>query len=168
MKLRDIDKKRYSKHYKILFAVIVTELLIVSIVCSSLLINWFSTPEESHFLLNIAGVVIAALIVTYALYHFKDHPFMNEVAYVWNLKKQLNQIVRKQHKIEPLMENNNVDAMIIMNYMYKGSKQLYELDDNTITLDSLASRSRLLDIRLAEQNLTVSTDDYHPDLLGQF
>ena len=168
MKLRDIDKKRYSKHYKILFAVIVTELLIVSIVCSSLLINWFSTPEESHFLLNIAGVVIAALRVTYALYHFKDHPFMNEVAYVWNLKKQLNQIVRKQHKIEPLMENNNVDAMIIMNYMYKGSKQLYELDDNTITLDSLASRSRLLDIRLAEQNLTVSTDDYHPDLLGQF
>ncbi len=168
MKLRDIDKKRYSKHYKILFAVIVTELLIVSIVCSSLLISWFSTPEESHFLLNIAGVVFAALIVTYALYHFKDHPFMNEVAYVWNLKRQLDQIVRKQHKIEPLMENNNVDAMIIMNYMYKGSKQLYELDDNTITLDSLASRSRLLDIRLAEQNLTVSTDDYHPDLLGQF
>ncbi len=167
MKLREIDKQRYSKHYKIVFAAIVIELMVVSIVCSTLLISWLSTPEETHLILNIAGVVFAALLAAYALYHFRDHPFMEEVVYVWSLKKQLNRIYRKQHKIEPLIEDNNVDAMIIMNYMYQGSKQLYELDDNTITLDNLATKSRLLDTRIEEQNIKLTTDDYHSDLLRQ-
>lgn len=168
MKLREINKQRYGKHYKIVFAVIVIELLVVSIVCSSLLISWFGTPGGSHFLLNIIGVVFAALAASFALYQFREHPFMEEVVYVWNLKKQLNQIHRKQHKIEPAIETNNRDAMIIMNYLYQGSKQLYELDDNTITLDNLMIKSRLLDDRIAEQNIQLSTEDYHPDLLRQF
>jgi hypothetical protein len=90
------------------------------------------------------------------------------VVYVWNLKKQLNLIYRKQHKIEPLIEDNNVDAMVIMNYMYQGSKQLYELDDNTITLDDLAIKTRLLNTKLAEKELKLTTDDYYSGLLGQF
>ncbi|ASJ72831.1 DUF3087 family protein [Granulosicoccus antarcticus] len=168
MKLRAIDKQRYSKHYKIIFAAIVVQMMIVSIVCSSLLISWFSTPEESHFILNLIGVVLAALIAAYVIYHCRDNAFMNEVVYVWNLKKQLNRIYRKQRKIEPLIEDNNVDAMIIMNFMYKGSRQLYELDDNTITLDNLAAMSRLLDTRMEQHKIKITTDDYHPDLLAQF
>jgi hypothetical protein len=77
---------------------------------------------QTHFTLNLAGFVIAVLSVAYTVYRLRDHPFMDEVVYVWNLKKQLNLIYRKQHKIEPLIEDNNVDAMVIMNYMYQGSK----------------------------------------------
>mgnify|MGYP000406446878 CR=1 FL=1 len=168
MKLREIDKARYSKHYKIVFAVITVELAVVSIFCSTLLINRFSTPDESHLLLNAVGVVLAALLACYALYRFRHHPFMHEVVYVWNLKKQLNRIYRKQRKIEPLIENNNVDAMVIMNYMYLGSKQLYELDDNTITIDDLAIKSTRLNAKIEQQNLTISTDDYHSQMLDQF
>ena len=62
---------------------------------------------------------------------------MVEVVYVWDLKQQLNKIRRKQRKIEAAIENNDKDAMIIMNFMLHGSKQLYELDDNTITMDDL-------------------------------
>jgi DNA repair ATPase RecN len=87
---------------------------------------------------------------------------------VWNLKKQLNRIYRKQHRIEPLIEDHNVDAMVIMNYMYRGSKQLYELDDNTITLDDLALKSRHLETKLEEKSLKLTTDDYSSALLGQF
>lgn len=168
MKLRKIDKQRYGKRYKIVFAAIVAELMIVSIVCSSLLISWFSTPEESHFILNLTGVVFAAFLAAYVIYRFRDHAFMDEVVYVWNLKKQLNHIHRKQRKIEPLIEDNNVDAMIIMNYLYQGSRQLYELDDNTITLDNLIAMSRQLDTRMEQQAIKITTDDYHPDLLNQF
>ena len=168
MKLRQIDKNRYRKHYKIVFAAIVIELIAISLVSSTLLINWLSSPDESHFILNLAGVVVAGLLALYAVYRFRDHPFMDEVVYVWNLKKQLNLINRKQHKIEPLIENNNVDAMVIMNYMYQGSKQLYELDDNTITLGDLAIKSRHLNTKLEEKELKVTTDDYYSGLLGQF
>lgn len=115
MKLRQIDKHRYRKHYKIVFAAIVIALIAISLVSSTLLISWLSSPDESHFILNLTGVLVAVLLVLYALYRYRDHPFMDEVVYVWNLKKQLNLIYRKQHKIEPLIEDNNVDAMVIMN-----------------------------------------------------
>ena len=168
MKLRPIDKNRYRKHYRIVFAAIVIELTAISLVCSALLISWLSTPDESHFTLNLAGLVIAVMMVAYTVYRFRDHPFMDEVVYVWNLKKQLNLIYRKQHKIEPLIEDNNADAMLIMNYMYQGSKQLYELDDNTITLDDLAIKARHLNTKLEENGLKLNTDDYYSGLLGQF
>ncbi|MFT5114509.1 MAG: hypothetical protein ACI8P9_003847 [Parasphingorhabdus sp.] len=93
---------------------------------------------------------------------------MEEVVYVWNLKKQLNLIYRKQHKIEPLIDDNNVDAMIIMNYMYQGSKQLYALDDNTITLSDLAIKTQHLTTILEEKELKLTTDDYNSDLPVQF
>jgi hypothetical protein len=168
MKLRQIDKTRYRKHYKIVFAAIVIALIAISLVSSTLLISGLSSPDESHFILNLAGVVVAVLLVLYAVYRYRDHPFMDEVVYVWNLKKQLNLIYRKQHKIEPLIDDNNVDAMVIMNYMYQGSKQLYELDDNTITMNDLAIKTRHLNTKLEEKELKLTTDDYYSGLLGQF
>lgn len=168
MKLRPVDKSRYRKHYKIVFAAIVVALIAISLACSNLLISWLSSPDESHFTLNLAGVVVAVLLVAYTVYRFRDHPLMDEVVYVWNLKKQLNLIYRKQHKIEPLIEDNNVDAMVIMNYMYQGSKQLYELDDNTITMSDLAIKTRHLNTKLEEKQLKLTTDDYYSGLLGQF
>lgn len=168
MKLRQIDKERYSKHYKIVFAAIALALLVISIACSTLLIAWLSTPDESHLILNAIGVAFAALLAAYTLYHFREHPFMEELVYVWKLKNQLNRIYRKKRKIEPLVEDNHVDAMIVMNYMYQGSKQLYELDDNTITLNNLTSKSERLSARIKESGLQLTTEDYHSDLLGQF
>ena len=168
MKLRPVDKSRYHKHYKIVFAAIVIALIAISLGCSQLLISWLGSPDETHFTLNLAGVVVALLSVAYTLYRFRNHPFMDEVVYVWNLKQQLNLIYRKQHKIEPLIEDNNVDAMVVMNYMYQGSKQLYELDDNTITMDDLAIKAKHLGTRLEEKQLKLTTDDYNSGLLGQF
>ena len=116
MKLRTIDKNRYSKHYKIVFGAIVLALIVFSLSTSALLIRVFSTPDASNFVLNLAGVVVAALLVSYGVYRFRHHPFMDEVVYVWNLKQQLNRIYRKQRKIEPLIDEQNLDAMVIMNY----------------------------------------------------
>ena len=168
MKLRQIDKKRYRKHYRIVFATIIIALIVISLVSSTLLIYWLSSPEESHFKLNISGVVVAVLLVTNVVYRFKDHQFMDELVYVWNLKKQLNRIYRKQHKIEPLIDDNNLDAMVIMNYMYQGSKQLYELDDNTITMGELAIKTKYLNTKLKENQLKLTTDDYYSGLLDQY
>ncbi len=168
MQLRPIDKNRYSKHYKMVFGVIVLALIVISLSTSALLIRVFSTPDASNFVLNLAGVVVAALLVSYGLYRFRHHPFMDEVVYVWNLKHQLNRIYRKQRKIEPLIDESNFDAMVIMNYFYQGSKQLYELDDNTITLDDLAIKFNHLNDRLEQTGLKLTTDEYDPSMLDRF
>ncbi len=168
MDLRNIDKHRYSRHYKIVFAAIVVLLIVISIGSSSLMIFFISTPGESNFLLNLAGVVIAAVAVAYLLFRLRAHPFMDEVVYVWNLKQQLNRIYRKQLNIEPLIDDNNIVAMVIMNYMYQGSKQLYELDDNTITMDELALKINHLQAKLNETGVTISTGQYDPSMLDKF
>jgi hypothetical protein len=132
------------------------------------MIRLLGSPEESNFALNLAGVVIAGVLVSFAIFRYRHHPFMDEVVYVWNLKQNLNRIYRKQRKIEPLIDENNVDAMVIMNFMYEGSKQLYELDDNTITMDQLVIKINHLNAKLEETGLTVSTDQYDPSMLDQF
>jgi len=83
------------------------------------------------------------------------------------LKQQLNRINRKLRKIEAAVESNN-DAMIIMNFMYRGSKQLYELDENTITMGSLISKINILEQRMQDLGLSLSTSAYDPIMLDQF
>ena len=168
MQLIEIDKTRYRKHLKIVFAGIVAALIIVTLGASTLFIYFFSVPEASHFFHNLAGVVAAAAFVIFVLNKLRQHPFMYEVVYVWDLKQQLNRIHRKQRKIEAAVEEGDHDAMIIMNYLYRGSKQLYLLDDNTITMEDLAIKIQAFDSRLEAAGLSLSTDSYDPSMLDRF
>ena len=168
MQLREIDKTRYRKHLKVVFAGMVAVLIIIALSTSALLIYLFSNPEDSHFMHNLAGVVIAAAFVGFLLTKLRQHPFMFEVVYVWDLKQQLNRIHRKQRKIEAAVEEGDHDAMIIMNYQYRGSKQLYLLDDNTITMEDLAIKIQVLDSRMEAAGLSLSTDSYDPSMLDRF
>ena len=168
MQLREIDKTRYGKHLRLVFAGIAVALLIIALSFSTLIIHLFSTPDVSHFWHNLAGVVVAAVIVAYVLNKIRHHPFMTEVVYVWDLKQQLNRIYRKQRKIEEVLENSDHDAMIIMNFMYRGSKQLYLLDDNTITMEDLQIKIQVLDKRMLDAGISTSTDAYSPAMLERY
>ena len=92
---------------------------------------------------------------------------MSEVLYVWRLKQELNAIYRQSAKLKPALERNNLNALIITHYNLKASIQLYELDDNDLTLSSL--RAELIDLEAKIQTLgvDVSTSDYHRGLLRQ-
>ena len=168
MQLREIDKTRYRKHLKVVFAGMVVVLIIIALSTSTLLIYLFSNPDDSHFMLNLAGVVIAAFCVGFVLTKLRQHSFMSEVVYVWDLKQQLNRIHRKQCKIEAASDEGDHNAMIIMNYLYRGSKQLYLLDDNTITMEDLDIKIQVLDSRMESAGLSVSTDLYDPSMLDRF
>lgn len=168
MQLREINKIRYRKHYRIIFAGIAFVLLIIAPGTSALFISLFSNPEGSYLFHNLAGVSVGVAIITFLLNKFRHHPFMTEVMYVWELKKQLNKIHRKQRKIEAAVEECDKDAMFIMNFMLHGSKQLYELDDNTITMEDLLRKIQVHDERMEAAGLSSSTDSYNPAMLERF
>jgi len=160
-----IDKRRYRKHLIGVFAGIAVALTAIAIGASTILIGVFSTPEESHFWLNVAGVVIAVALVVTLLQKLRPHPFMKEVVYVWELKQVLNRIYRRERKLEAAAEAGEPEALMIMNFFYRGSKQLYELDDNLVTIDELVDKIRHHDKRLAEAGLTTDTDTFDPAML---
>ena len=168
MQLREIDKTSYRKHLKVVFVSMAVALMIITVAASTLFIYLFSGPEVSHFMHNLSGVAAAAIIVFIVLNKFRQHPYMVEVVYVWDLKQQLNRIHRKLRRIEAAVESNNNDAMIIMNFMYRGSKQLYELDDNTITMGALIRKIRVLDQRMGDAGLSLSTDSYDSAMLARY
>ena len=168
MQLKEIDKARYRKHLRVVFAGIAVALMILAVIMSTLFIYLFSTPDVPHFWHNMAGVAAAAVIVFIILNKIRQHPYMLEVVYVWDLKQQLNRIHRKIRKIENAVENNDVDAMVILNFMYRGSRQLYQLDDNTITMEGLVTKIRVLDQRMKDAGLSLSTDAYVPAMLDRF
>lgn len=168
MILKEIDKTLYRKHLKVVFAGMALALMVLSVAISTLFIHLFSIPEVPHFWHNLAGVAVAAIIIFVVLNKFRHHSYMFEVVYVWDLKQQLNRINRKLRKIEVAVGSNDNDAMVIMNFLYRGSKQLYELDDNTITMGSLISKINALDQRMQDLGLSLSTSAYDPAMLDQF
>ena len=168
MHLEDIHKATYRQRFRIVFVAIVVILTIVSLGTSTLLIALLGTPGESHFWLNLAGVVVGIAVVVVTLTRLRQHPYLHEVVYVWDLKQQLNQIYRKQRKIEPLVEENDADAITIMYFFYRGSQQLYELDDNTITMDTIGAKLRALEQRIEDLGITITTDSYRQAMLERF
>ncbi|MCB1745404.1 MAG: DUF3087 family protein [Gammaproteobacteria bacterium] len=168
MKLKEIDKQRYRRHFNWVFAGIVVALVGISIGTSAVLIRLFSTPGQSNFWLNVAGVVVAAVVVAAVLVKLRSHPFMTEVVYIWDLKQVLNLIYRKQQKIEAAVEAGDPDAMVVLNFFYRGSKQLYEMDDNLVTMDTLIDRIRHHDRRLAAAGLSTDTGNFDRALLDRF
>jgi hypothetical protein len=167
MKLQAIDKTIYRKHLNRVIVAIIIILMVSTLVSSTLLIQLLGEPGGSNFVLNVVGVAIGAGIIGVLFYRYNQHPYLFEVVYVWRLKQELNRIYRKSAKLKLAVEENNPDALVIMNFNLRGSEYLYELDDNNLTLSELRIEIKDFDTKIQVLGLSISTDDYHKDLLKQ-
>lgn len=168
MNIETIDKSTYRKHLNIVIVVAAVSLAVLSLAISQTTIYLFTDREGTHFWLNLMGVVVSVVILGGLLNKYKHHPFMKEVYYVWQLKQQINYIYRKQKKIDAAVETNDIDALTIMRFYYLACEQLYTLDDNTITMDSLALKSNALNARIDELNVDIKASNYQQKLLDKF
>ncbi len=140
----------------------------LGVLISTGLIRLFPNPDGSHFFHNAVGSLLALFIIIVVLKKKKQHPYMDEVAYVWDLKQELNRIYRKSRKLKLGIDDGNREAMIVMNYSHAGSKLLYELDDNTLTMSELNKTADELRETIEKCGYEVSVEDYHSDLLKHF
>lgn len=168
MKLVEIDKTRYRSHLnKVIFACIAS-LTAGSLGIAQALIALFPSPSESHFHWNLLGVVVSCVAIALVLNRYRTHPFMTEVVYVWDLKQALNQITRKMAKLKVAAQNGDEEAMQAINYSYVGSKQLWSLDDNTITLEDLAIWQSELNVLAKQYDVILDAATYRPESLKRF
>lgn len=168
MQIENINKTRYRKHLnKVIIAGIVA-LIALSLGLSQSAIFLFTDREGTHFWLNVAGVAIAVLTIGSVLNKYKNHEFMTEVYYVWRLKQQINYVHRKSIKLNKAIEENDATAILIMAFYYKACRQLYELDDNTITLSALTKKSNDLEQRITSLNLNIDVNNYDQSLLQPY
>lgn len=168
MNLQNIDKARYRKHLMYVYIGWALGMILITVPLATLLASQFGTEGESRLIFDFSSAIIAAIIIILILNKNRNHPNLVEVAYVWDLKQQLNLIQRKQKAIDEAAQNGHHDALIILNFQYRGSKQLYELDDNNITLDTLNLKIAGNDALLNSAGLSNSTDLFEPRMLDNF
>ncbi|KPM85518.1 MULTISPECIES: DUF3087 domain-containing protein [Pseudoalteromonas] len=168
MKLIQIDKARYRKHLNQVIIACVIALAVGSLAISQTLIALFPDPSGSHFHWNLLGVVVCSLLVGFVLNKYRNHDYMTEIVYVWELKKALNKITRKMPKLKAAGREGNADALLAIQYSYAGSRLLWQLDDNTITMDELAIKQAELDSVAQQYNLTLDVDKYDEKILNQY
>jgi len=166
MKLRTIDKAIYQEHRSRIQWIMVATLFATSIGFAELYRAIF-VGGESSLLLNALGVVTGVAIVTLGLFRLRDTPYFDEVHYVWQLKQELNRIYRKTQKLDAALEAGQREAFVIKLYSLEGSRQVYELDDNTLTMSDLVRQLDELRDRIAQEGWDMSADDYRPELLEQ-
>ncbi|MGF1696013.1 DUF3087 domain-containing protein [Vibrio lamellibrachiae] len=168
MQLQNIDKQLYRSRLNIVIVGCIASLAISSLAISQTLILLFPSGTGSHFHWNLLGVVMSAIALVTILIKLKTHPKMREVAYVWDLKQALNLVSRKNRKLLAAAKEGNADAMLALQFSYAGSRQLWQLDDNTITLDTLNESQLRLDNWAEEFDVTLDIANYHSDLLQGF
>ena len=168
MQLIEINKSRYRKHLNRVIAACILGLALGSLAISQALILLFPDESNSHFHWNLLGVIVTGATIGWLLNKFRTHEFMYEVVYVWELKQSLNRINRKMPKLMAAGREGNIDALLAIHFSYAGSRQLWQLDDNTIIMDELSIQQAELDSIVTQYNLTLNLDDYDERILKKF
>ncbi|MDZ7923985.1 MAG: DUF3087 family protein [Marinagarivorans sp.] len=137
MQLLDVDKVRYRSHIKRVIVMVIAVLMAGSLTIAQVLITFFPAAQGTHFHWNLIGVTATAIVVLVLLRKYKTHPYMFEVAYVWDLKQALNQVIRKMTKLNAAAQQGREPAFQALKFFYEGSRQLANLDDNAIALEEL-------------------------------
>jgi len=176
MQLLKVSKTLYRKRLNIVIVSFVAALLVLSLSLGSAIIALFGDlaiensagkMEVNNFRYNISGVMLALLICVAVLSQIIDKSYFEEVYYVWKLKNLHNKIYRKVKKIK-LAAKNDVDALIILKFYYHSRRQVYLLDDNTLTISELDQEIKQLDETIDNKNLTISLSQFNESLLTSY
>jgi len=168
MQLIQIDKARYRKHLNRVIIGCGLALAGGSLAISQTLIALFPDESGSHFHWNLLGVVVTSIAIAFLLNKYRKHDYMTEVVYVWELKQALNKITRKMAKLKAAGREGDANALLAIHYSYAGSRLLWQLDDNTITMDELSIKQTELDSVAEKFNLTLNADNYDEQILKKF
>ncbi len=171
--LIEIDKSTYRKTLNKVIVTFVLSFALLAIACGAILIQLFGEvaingEAVDNFRFNLAGVLIALVFCSVILNKFKDSELFKEIYYVWQLKQIHNKIYRKLTKIKKAAKEGQIDAFIVLNFYYNSLKQVYFLDDNTLTISKLEKDLTALQAQCDEHNLTITLEQFDAKLIKTF
>ncbi len=172
MKLKEVDKKLYRQTLNKVIITFVVTFALLAVVFGSVLISLLAEPiidpqTQSNLKYNVAGVVLALLFMSMLLNKYKRHEYLTDVYYVWQLKQIHNQIYRKLKKIKAAAQRNDANALIILAFYYKTLQQVYQLDDNTLTIKSVEKEIAKLKETLAPLDFDEQVNKFNQDLIKE-
>lgn len=168
MTLKEIDKTIYRANLNRVIIAFIASFALLGLSFGQLLILFFSSPEMDNFKYNLTGVLFALVLCGGVLSKLKNSQYFNEIYYVWQLKQCQNRIYRKLKKIKQARDNNDEAAFQLLNFYYRSLKQVYLLDDNTITLNTIGSEIVALEDKAAALNISLNEPTFNSEALKQY
>ena len=174
MKLQKINKEEYRKKMNLLLVSLVGSLALFAIVFGSILIELFGSAGSvtgeatGNFHLNVLGVILSVALNGFIASRVKGHDYFKEALYVWNLKQVHNQIYRKLKRIQPKAEQGDRQALTILYFYYTTQKQVYDLDNNTLTIKTVQQSLDNI-VELSEKwSIELDIKAFSKDLVAKF
>ncbi|RIH72808.1 medium chain reductase/dehydrogenase [Vibrio splendidus] len=174
MKLQKINKEEYRKKMNLLLVSLVGSLALFAIVFGTILIELFGSATSitgestGNFHLNVLGVILSVALNAFIASRVKGHEYFKEVLYVWNLKQTHNQIYRKLKRIQPKAEQGDREALTILYFYYTTQKQVYDLDNNTLTIKTVQQSLDNI-VELSEKwSIELDIEAFSKDLVAKF
>lgn len=168
MQLINIDKKRYRKHLNLIIAGFIGALLVLALVFGQVLIAMFEQEGVNNFRYNLLGVILSLLACAAVLHVLKNSLFFKEVYYVWQVKQLQNLIYRKLKKIKLAAGNDEPNALIILMFYYQSLLQVYQLDDNTLTISKVNKDLSDLQEKITINNININVEQFDKKLLSSY
>ncbi|PMN05472.1 medium chain reductase/dehydrogenase [Vibrio splendidus] len=174
MKLQKINKEEYRKKMNLLLVSLVGSLALFAIVFGSILIELFGSvgsvtgEATGNFHLNVLGVILSVALNAFIASRVKGHDYFKEALYVWNLKQVHNQIYRKLKRIQPKAEQGDREALTILYFYYTTQKQVYDLDNNTLTIKTVQQSLDNI-VELSDKwSIELDIEAFSKDLVAKF
>ncbi|UPW20462.1 DUF3087 domain-containing protein [Agarivorans sp. TSD2052] len=167
MQIKTIDKQIYQTRSRKSYLGISAILIISSLLWSTIFIALFSTSDD-NFRYNLLGVVTAVICLIPIITYCKSKTWFAEVMYVWHLKQELNKINRKMVKLQKAASKGEVEALTAIKFSYIGSRQIWELDDNTLMLSELSLAEQKLDVLIDKFNVSIEPAQYQSNDLMKY
>ena len=168
MQLINIGKARYRKHLNITIVGFIGTLLVLALVFGQLLIASFAAEGVNNFRYNLLGVVLSLFACAAILHTFKNSDFFREIYYVWQIKQIQNLIYRKLKKIKAAAKSDDTNALIILSFYYQSLQQVYQLDDNTLTITKVNKDLSDLQQTIVNKNLNISAEQFDKKLINSY
>ena len=177
MQLQEINKTVYRENLNKVIVGFIIIFAVLSIGVGQILIYFFGVDtsvlveggeQPSNFRYNLMGVILALFACGAILHHIREKAFFKEIYYVWQLKQIQNSIYRKLTKIKKAAKGGEQKALVILKYYYASQKQVYLLDDNTITMSKLEKDINELDEIIEQYNLSILTEQFDKKLLTEY
>ncbi|CDT51559.1 DUF3087 family protein [Vibrio coralliirubri] len=174
MKLQKINKEEYRKKMNLLLVSLVGSLALFAIVFGTILIELFGSATSitgestGNFHLNVLGVILSVALNAFIASRVKGHEYFKEALYVWNLKQIHNQIYRKLKRIQPKAEQGDRDALTILYFYHTTQKQVYDLDNNTLTIKTVQQSLDNI-VELSDKwSIELDIEAFSKDLVAKF
>lgn len=164
--LQELDPEAYRSKTRKSSLILIVIFAALGMGLASLLVAWLGTPGGNNFRWNLLGVLLGLLVTGLLVkYILSEQPFMREAVYGWHLKRNLMRITNVMHRVKPLAEAGDPQAMQVLRFYHLAVEEMHRLDGNEANPLEIKAEKKALEEKMQAAGLDLNQKQFNPEVL---